>query len=147
MNKWQRINALAFFLLAVFAAVKAVGIGFGTFKSPGAGFFPFWLAVLMAAVAIVYYAGYRGVDEGAQEGKLWRWRRPAMAAAVMLLFVQAMEYLGFGTATLFLFVAWLRGVEKQRWLKTALVAAIGTVSVYVLFAVLLQLTLPRGLLI
>ncbi len=147
MNKWQRINALAFFFLAVFAAVKAVGIGFGTFKSPGAGFFPFWLAVLMAVVALVYYAAYRGADKAAQEGKYWRLRRPAVAVAVMLLFTQAMEYLGFGTATFFLFVAWMRGVEKERWLKTGLVAVIGTVSVYVLFAVLLQLTLPRGLLI
>ncbi len=147
MKKWQRINALAFFLVAVFAAVKAAGIGFGSFESPGPGFFPFWLAVLLAVVAAVYYAAYRGADEAAPPRKYWRLRRPAIAAAIMFVFLQALEYLGFGTATLFLFVAWLRGVEKQRWLKAGLVAAIGTVSFYVLFVVLLQLTVPRGLLI
>jgi drug/metabolite transporter (DMT)-like permease len=148
MKKWQRRAALVFFVVAAAAAVKAFDIGFGSFGAPGPGFFPFWLAVLMAAVAAGYYAVNRGDDGEAPRARAKGWyKRPAVAVAVMLLYVQALEYLGFATATFFLFAAWLRGVEGERWRLVGLVAVIGTAAMYVLFAVLLHLAVPRGLLI
>lgn len=148
MKKWQRRAALAFFVIAAGAAAKAVDIGFGSFDAPGAGFFPFWLAVLLAIVAVVYYAANREADAAPQPSMAaGRFRRPAVAVVIILLYTQALDFLGFATATFFLFTAWLRGVEQERWKKVGLVAAIGTVAVYVVFAVLLHLSLPHGLLI
>ncbi len=148
MKKWQRRAALAFFVIAAGAAVKAVDIGFGGFDAPGPGFFPFWLAVLLAVVAVVYYAANREADAAAQPSMAaGHFRRPAIAVVIILLYTQALDFLGFATATFFLFTAWLKGVEQERWTKVGLVAVIGTVAVYVVFAVLLHLSLPHGLLI
>lgn len=148
MNKWQRIAALAFILVAVGAAVKAYGIGFGSFGAPGPGFFPFWLAAALAVVAAGYYAAHRGDDGAAGRARAAGWyRRPAIAVAIMLVYIQALEYLGFASATFILFTAWERAVERERWPKVGLVAVVGTAAMYLLFAVLLGLAVPHGLLI
>lgn len=148
MKKWQRTAALTFFIVALAAAAKAFDIGFGSIDAPGPGFFPFWLAVLMAVVAACYYAANRGDDGAAPRPQAEGWfRRPAVAVAIMLVYIQTLDYLGFATATFLLYAAWQRGVERERWPRAGLVAVIGTASVYILFAVLLGLPVPRGLLI
>jgi putative tricarboxylic transport membrane protein len=148
MKKWERRAAIGLFLIAVGAAVKAVEIGYGSFKAPGPGFFPFWLAVLMALVAALYFLTNWGPDSRPEP--LWSkgiLRRPAAAVAVMLVYIQALDFLGFGAATLCLFATWLRAVEEKSWRMVGLVAVIGTVAVYVVFVILLQLPMPRGLLV
>lgn len=66
---------------------------------------------------------------------------------IILVYIRALEYLGFATATFLLFAAWQKGVKQERWQRAGLVAVIGTTAVYVLFAVLLGLPMPHGLLI
>lgn len=147
MKRWERLAAVVFFLVAAGAAVKAFDIGFGTFTAPGPGFFPFWLAAAMAAVAAVYFAANLG-GGGAQP--LWAagsLRRPALAGLVMVVFIAALEYLGFASAALLLFAAWLRLVEGAGLARTALVSVIGAACAWGLFAVLLGIPLPRGLLL
>lgn len=148
MKKWERRAAAALFLIGAGAAVKAVDIGFGSFKDPGPGFFPFWLAVLMAVVACLVYLSSRGPDERA--APLWSTgglRRPAAAVAVMLVYTQVLDFLGFCTATFFLLATWQRAVERKTWKTVGLVAVVGTACVYVVFVLLLQLPMPHGLLI
>jgi len=148
MKKWDRLAAAVFFLIAAFAAVKAFAIGFGSFTEPGPGFFPFWLAVAMASAAAVYYAANLGQDGSPRP--LWTagtLRRPAWAGVVIAAFAAAIEPLGFCTATFLLFAAWLRLVEGKKWGRASLVAVIGAALTWGLFALLLGLPLPRGLLI
>ena len=147
MKRWERLAAVVFFLVAAGAAVKAFDIGFGTFNEPGPGFFPFWLATAMAAVSVAYFVANLG--DGSREA-LWETgglRRPMLAGLVMAAFVVALEYLGFATAALLLFAAWLRLVEGAGLAKTALVAVIGAACAWGLFAMLLGLSVPRGLLL
>lgn len=146
MKKRDRLAAAVFFLIAALAALKAVAIGFGTFTEPGPGFFPFWLAAAMAlAAAACFLTGAAG-----PAAPLWgpgSLRRPLVAVAVIAGFIAALEFLGFCSATLLLFIAWLRLVEGEGWTRAGVVAVVGTACAWGLFAILLGLSLPRGLLI
>ncbi|MCX7781798.1 MAG: tripartite tricarboxylate transporter TctB family protein [Negativicutes bacterium] len=146
MNRIERRAAAVFLVIAAGAAVMAMDIGFGNFMVPGPGFFPFWLAVLMAAVGLLYYCRSRTADTAPTwaPGAL---TRPALAVILVLVFIGIIDSLGFCTDALFLLAAWLGIIEKKPWKVVSMVAVAGTALLYLIFVQILQLPLPRGLLL
>ena len=147
MKRWERIAAISLFLIGVGGAIGAWQIGFGTFQAPGPGFFPFWLASLLALLSLVFFV--RNLGEDVIPVALWAkgsWIRPLKAASVMFVYVLLIGRLGFISSSALLFVAWLRIVEHSSWKTVALLVVGGTAGLY-LFTSLLSISLPRGILI
>lgn len=147
MKRWERIAAISLFLIGVGGAIGAWKIGFGTFQAPGPGFFPFWLASLLALLSLVFFV--RNLGEDVIPVALWAkgsWIRPLKAACVMFVYVLLIGRLGFISSSALLFVAWLRIVEHSSWKTVALLVVGGTAGLY-LFTSLLSISLPRGILI
>lgn len=147
MKRFERIAAGVIFVIGAGAAYAAVEMGYGSARFPGPGFLPFWIAALLTLTAGVYLAANLGCDANPQ--RLWEpsaWRRPCLSALVMLAFTFLMGWLGFFAATFLLFVAWLIVVESATWRTVGAVSVLGTLGAYVLFAVLLKVPLPKGLL-
>ncbi len=147
MKKWERIAALVFFFIGLGAAWEATHIGFGSFRTPGPGFYPFWLAVILAVVSFIYFFNNLGKDP--KIVALWEkntWVRPLIAIIVMLAYGLLLDRLGFILDTFFLFLIWLTVIEREKPLTVALVSVLGTVVVYILFVQFLQVQLPKGLL-
>lgn len=146
MKKWDRIAAVALILLGIGAAFGALEIGFGSFRSPGPGFLPFWLSVVLTITSAVYLMINLGPDA---KVKLWpekTWFRPLVAILVMFAYGYFMKWFGFCTATLVLFVTWMTVVAKEKWSTVALVSILTTAIAYLLFEVFLKVPLPRGIL-
>ena len=147
MKRWERIAAISLFLIGVGGAIGAWQIRFGTFQAPGPGFFPFWLASLLALLSLVFFV--RNLGEDVIPVALWAkgsWIRPLKAACVMFVYVLLIGRLGFISSSALLFVAWLRIVEHSSWKTVALLVVGGTAGLY-LFTSLLSISLPRGILI
>ena len=147
MKRWERIAAISLFLIGVGGAIGAWQIGFGTFQAPGPGFFPFWLASLLALLSLVFFV--RNLGEDVIPVALWAkgsWIRPLKAACVMFVYVLLIGRLGFISSSALLFVAWLRIVEHSSWKTVALLVVGGTAGLY-LFTSLLSISLPTGILI
>jgi len=72
----------------------------------------------------------------------------AIAATVgaMAAFILLMELLGFLLATTLLSAFLLGVVERERWLTTVFVAVGNAVGLYIVFQVLLGVSLPKNLL-
>ena len=146
MKRWERMASIALFLIGVGAAIGAWQIGFGSYKAPGPGFFPFWLAIVLTILSAVFY--YRNLGTDKQKAILWTtgsWVRPVKAIVVMFAYVFLIDILGFISSTAILFVAWLRIIERSSWKSVALLVVIGTTCLY-LFATFLQISLPSGIL-
>ena len=144
MKKWERLAALILAAVGLGAAVQAYLMGFGTISAPGPGFFPFWLSLFLAATSFVHFLGQQGPDEVPVH--LWTgrsWLKPALATAVMLVYAFLLGWVGFFPASCLLFVIWLV-MEREKLLTIALVATIGTASIYLLFTMLLRVPLPVG---
>ena len=147
MKRFERVAAGVLFALGAGAAFLAFQMGFGSARFPGPGYLPFWLAVLLALTSGLYFLSRLGPET--EKRPLWgrgAWLRPALSAVVMLLFTLLIGWLGFFASTFLLFLAWLIVIERERWFVVGAVSVLGTLGAYLLFAVLLKVPLPKGLL-
>lgn len=121
----------------------------GTF-GPGPGFFPFWLGVIMASLATILLATAWRRRATAKDGVSPFPGKKALIAigsvlAGLAAYISLIEVLGFLMDT-FLYVAFLLGVvENERWPRTLLVAVSTTAGLYLVFQILLGITLPSNM--
>ncbi|MDF1592382.1 MAG: tripartite tricarboxylate transporter TctB family protein [Desulfobacterales bacterium] len=116
---------------------------------PGMGFLPFWLAVLMAvlSVLLLFDATVR------KRGSAGKNPFPApqallnvgMVIAGLGVFVAVLETVGFAVSTIVYIAFLLAIVQKERWLKTAIVALLSTGGLYFVFQILLEVKLPKNI--
>jgi hypothetical protein len=147
MKRFERMAAIVLCAIGAAAAYLALQMGYGSARFPGPGYLPFWLAVLLLVTSALYFVSRLGFE--AEGWSLWgqrAWLRPTLSAVIMLLFTLSMGWLGFFASTFLLFLAWLIVIERERWLVVGAVSVLGTLGAYILFAVLLKVPLPKGLL-
>ena len=115
---------------------------------PGAGFLPFWLGALLAFLSILLIVN--------------AFRRPVVAAtkpvfpsgrallslgaviAGLTVYILTLEILGFLVGTGLLTAYLLGFVEREKWYTTILVAVLNSAGLYLVFQVLLGVSLPAN---
>jgi hypothetical protein len=130
--------------LAVPVALVSSKYGIGSVGAPGPGFWPFCIALAMlvlAAAAIVRPAPAPAADASAS-----RWGKFTIGLASMLLYVFALERLGYLPCTVLLLLVQLRWVEGRSWRLSSATAAIAAAVSLVVFRTLLKVPLPLGVL-
>ena len=135
--------------LAGLILVEARRLTLGSIRVPQKGFFPAILAVLLLVFSIVLMIqtirsseAERNQEQIGTDG----WRRIAASLATMLGFALVLEKLGFLLSTFAVMVLLLRAIEAQEWSRVIAVALITSVACYFLFAWLLSIPLPTGIL-
>jgi hypothetical protein len=129
-------------LLGLGTVYLALGYGVGTLSLPGPGFFPLLVGALLSLLAFFYlYA-----ERGQRRFHGGRWTRPAQAVALTFTYVVLLDRLGYLIATVLLLVAFVGLIERQNARRTAAVAVLGTLGMYLVFRVWLRVPLPQGLL-
>jgi len=116
---------------------------------PGSGFLPFWLGIVMAALAAMLILGAWLRKTDPQEKAPFPGGKALMRVTLVMvglgIYIFLMEVLGFLLNT-FAFVAYLMlAVERERWKLTMLVALFTTAGLYIIFQVLLGITLPKSM--
>lgn len=147
MTRQERNAALFFVILGVAVVGHALAkLELGTLKEPGPAFFP-----VVCGVGIVVLAGYWLVAS-LKSVKPWAplWAKgelaaPVTAAVLIVAYSAAMEPLGYLLSTVVFLVAWQQAIEREKWLKTGIIAVCGTAVMYLLFMYLLGVPLPEGM--
>lgn len=121
-------------------------------RGPGAGFFPFWLSIIMIASALI-------IVIKASLGKIperWKNRRyfePAEGKAVffhvvsILVALAIVPVVGTYGAIIFLLVFHMKvmGRGRHSWLTTIAVAILVPVCIFLFFEIMMQEILPKGM--
>jgi putative tricarboxylic transport membrane protein len=120
----------------------------GTF-GPGSGFFPFWLGIILAGLSLILVVGATLRPKDPEDRSPFPGRTALFAVTKVLvgliLFTLLMETMGFILNT-FIFVIYLmKVVQGERWWVTLLIAVATTACLYIVFQVLLGITLPRNM--
>ena len=130
----------------VFAVVwiaTALGLPYMGDYAPGSGFLPLWLGVGLLALSVIHVvASVRAPAAAATPPG--RVRKVVAVTLGLIVCVALIDKLGFvvvvGAYLMFLF----RGVEREPW-RTSLIVAFATVAVlFGLFRLWLQVPLPKG---
>lgn len=146
---WQVSNLLCL-ALGAFVIVQALDYPFFDTTGPGAGFFPFWLGVLMVALSLgLFLQTTLGKSMDTVEGSLLPDRAGGMrvlaVVAGLVVVIVLLVPLGF-RITILLFLVYLPvALGIRNWLFTLAFALIGSFGVFHVFYYWLQVPLPLGL--
>ena len=144
----DRLAALVVLLAGGAYLVAALPLPRGMAARPGAGFFPIIVGVFfcLAAAGFVFET-FRGVPLRTSAGRLGRDAhiRAAATAGALVAFVLLLPWLGYAAVTFVFVTAMLRALGGSWTLALATAVASATGSYYV-FATLLSVPLPKGVL-
>lgn len=138
----DRFLGIGAILLAIPVAVASWGFGVGSPKSPGAGFWPLVIAVVMAGLGLTMLL--RPTPDAGGEAGASRWGKFAISLATLLFYVAALEPLGYLLATAVMLLVQFRWVESRSWRSSIAIALLTAVASLILFRVVLKVTLPAG---
>lgn len=147
MKRWltgERILAAAFGVMAVLFAAKAGDLKYMDEFAPGAGFLPFWLGMILAALVVVFLLSARAT---AAEEKAAASRAPRKVFAVsagLVACVALIETLGFALGIAAFVVYLVRWIERRSWVSAIGLAAGTALMLYLIFRAWLSVPLPQG---
>ena len=145
MKKYERLTAIVTSLIGVWMIYYAWHtLKIGSIHVPDAGFLPFLCGVGLTILGGVWILILQWKKEQGSEvpAEKRRWHRPIISLALMVLYGWAMETVGYITSTLLFMVAWQQIIEREKWVKTMLIALLATLAMYVLFVYLLKVPIP-----
>jgi len=140
--KVDRALGIGAVVLAIPVGVASWGFGVGTPKSPGAGFWPLLIAVVMFGLGLALV--WRPAPDAAKEGGKSRWGRLGLSLATLVFYVFALEPLGYLLTTALALLVQFRWVESRTWRSSVTIAVAAALVSLVVFRVLLKVTLPEG---
>ena len=150
MRRGRLVATGAMLVFCLFAIWQSLLLSLTDRLGPGPGFFPFWLALIGAvlAVALLITTFREAADPSDSDvrilphgegGKRW------LAIVVLLAAVTvAMEYVGFRLAMLVFNAVLVIALGERRWWVIALFAVLGSFGVYYVFTTWLDVLLPAS---
>lgn len=151
--RWPLRNAQMWgglFWLAIGAYVCRAGydMGLGRLHDPGSGFAPFWIGLVMCALAALVTVQAL-IEDRHDLTELWvgtRWPKVLLVTALLLVFGFFFEPLGFVFCSLVLLLVLMRLVDPVAWKTAIAVSFLATFGVWFALTKGLKIQLPSGLL-
>jgi len=143
VKKSERIAAIITSLGGVWIMVYAwQTLKLGSIHTPDAGLLPFLCGVGLGVLGIVWLLilQRRTAEEASAEKTLWY--KPLLSLLLMVIYGWAMEAIGYITSTLLFMVAWQQIIEREKWVKTLIIAVLSTLAMYALFVFFLKVPIP-----
>jgi putative tricarboxylic transport membrane protein len=150
MKKADMITGVVLLVLSGFVSQEAWRMPSSATFGPGAGFLPFWLGVVLAAMAtILFVSAWRRPATEKDSEAVFPVKKALFAITSVLVglagYIILIEVLGYLVDT-FLFILFLmKVVEREKWPLTLMVAVGTTAVLFITFQFLLQITLPSNM--
>jgi putative tricarboxylic transport membrane protein len=118
----------------------------GSIHKPGPGMFPAVCGTGIVVVAGLWLAG--NLKRKAVSSPFWTdgsWKVPLIAVVLMVIYTSTMEWLGYSLSTLVFLVVWQFLIEREKWIKTLMISVLACLFMYLIFAYLLRVSVPKGI--
>ncbi|MBI4790575.1 MAG: tripartite tricarboxylate transporter TctB family protein [Chloroflexi bacterium] len=150
MKKADQITAIVLLLFSAFVIAESSKMTLMVEFAPGYGFFPFWLGILMAVLSVMLFVDARrrpeALDESASFPSKPIFLNVLLVLASLGVYAFLMELVGYMVDTLLLAFVLVGLVEKEKWQKALVAAVLMTAGLYVIFQVILGVSLPKNVL-
>lgn len=148
MRRVYQIASLVFLAFSVYLVFKSRQMEYYADLGPGAGFFPFWLGMLLAVLSITWLIQVSTGPKVPMEKGFIPDRqgliRILSVLAAMALFGWVVDLLGFQLTMMIFLGVLLITLGRQSLFVTATVALVGSFGVYYVFTHWLSVQLPSS---
>jgi putative tricarboxylic transport membrane protein len=147
LKKWPLEIVFDLFLpvLGVVIMVVSLRYGFGTFRRPGPGLYPFFLGLPIALFgAVLFLSELRKLARSPLFGK-GEIHTFLLMIAAFCLWILLMPLLGYVVVTMLATFGFGKIMKLEGWWKPFAISAGTTLFVYLLFDYWLYIDLPRGI--
>jgi putative tricarboxylic transport membrane protein len=151
MKRNNIVGGIFFLTVGLIFAVYSRSVDIGDWSEPGAGFLPFYGGLSMIGMAaLLLVKSLVGKDAGIAVETFFpesdSWKRVLSTFLALVAYNLLLRPLGFVLVTFF-FVAFLvKFIFPESWVKSLTTAALSTVCAQVVFANLLEINFPKGIL-
>ncbi len=150
MNYRDQFSGFFWIAISILVCIESIKSGIGTFRSPGAGFLPFWSGVALGTLAIILVASDILKEKGGQKNtKLWenkRWSNVILILISLLAYALLLPRLGYLITTFGLMAFLFSMIGRPRLWVRGVSALITVLVTYIIFYVWLDVQLPKGIL-
>lgn len=149
MRQGRLIATGAMLVFCLFAIWQSLLLSLTDRLGPGPGFFPFWLAIIGAVLAIALMVStFREAADPPDTPRILPHgpggRRWFAIVGLLAAVTVAMDFLGFRLAMLAFNAALVIALGERRWWLVALFAVLGSFGVHYVFTTWLDVLLPSG---
>lgn len=148
MQRVYQIASLVFLAFSAYLVLASRQMEYYADLGPGAGFFPFWLGILLALLSIIWLVQVSiGPKSPLEKGFIPDRKgliRILCVLAAMALFSWLVDFLGFQLTMLVFLGVLLITLGRQSVIVTAIVALVGSFGVYYAFTHWLDVPLPAS---
>jgi putative tricarboxylic transport membrane protein len=133
-------------VLGVIILIVSWGYGFGTFRRPGPGLYPFFIGVLVLFFSMILFLlemKPRKSDPVFTKGGPLTF---ILMIITFCLWIVVMPFLGYVVVTFLATFAFCKVMKLEGWWKPLAISVGTAVFIYVLFDYWLYIDLPRGIL-
>lgn len=149
MKRAEIVVALALLAVAAVVLVQAVRLGPGWGEAgPRAGFFPFWLGVILGLSSLWILAQAMRAPGGDRARPFFPAGAPRLVLTVFLPMVGVValfEIVGFYVAAVLYLLGYIRLTGRQRWPFTLAVSVLFPLLTFFVFERWFLIPLPKGL--
>jgi putative tricarboxylic transport membrane protein len=140
----ERIASIGILVFALVYLAGSISLKVGTLAQPGAGQFPAAIAFCLLFVAAYHaWCTFRKTGTG-DEGRSWTQIAPAGIAVVLVVYPVLLKTLSFLLSTFIVLFALLRLLRFKTALVSFLTALFATIFAFIVFAGLLGVVVPGG---
>jgi putative tricarboxylic transport membrane protein len=136
------VLAALFGVIVVIGALR-VGVGWGA-EGPRAGFFPFYIGLLIIVSSAVNLLQTRSTDSRPRFAEWSQLRQVLRVLIPAAIYVVAIPYLGMYLASAILIAVFMSWLGKYRWPLTAAVSIGVPIATYLMFEKFFLVPLPKG---
>ena len=150
MQRSYQVTGIVLLLLALFIAFESLQLKYYSSLGPGPGFFPLWLSILLAVLAVIMVLKATLGKSDPMPADFLPTRtgviRMGVVALSLIGTILCIEPIGFSLTMLPMYLVLLYTFGQRNLLTIALVALAGSFGVDYVFVNLLHVPLPRGIL-
>ena len=150
MKNHDRISALFWLAVSIFACFKSLQVEVGTIRSPGPGFVPFWAGVVFGLLSLFLLVRSvlraDGQDNRVSSLRGTNWTRIFLFLVILCLYALLLQRVGYLLSTFGLMLSLLSLSERMSWWRRMLGSIVISTATYVIFDIWLGVQLPAGIL-